>query len=193
MTAGKWVRATWFGWLLGVPCIALLALLGEAVGIGGAQGLVGAGMGAGVGALQALALRRILNQPVWWLVSSTVGLALPFVATDLARSLGRNPTYSLLGSVAVGGIIVGVWQSRLLRSALPSSGVWAALCSGGWLVAAIIAAAADREFRAHRVTGIAGALLYLGIIAAGGLALGLITAPLVVRMRTKTNEVESGR
>jgi len=72
-------------------------------------------------------------------------------------------------------------------------GVWAALCSGGWLVAAIIAAAADREFRAHRVTGIAGALLYLGIIAAGGLALGLITAPLVVRMRTKTNEVESGR
>ena len=138
--------------------------------------------------MQALALRRILDRPVWWFVSSTVGLALPFLVTDLARSLGRHPTYSLLGSVAVGGIIVGVWQSRLLRSALPRSGLWAALCSAGWLVAAILAAAADTEFRSHRVAGIAGALLYLGIIAAGGLALGFITAPLAVRMRTKMEE-----
>jgi hypothetical protein len=187
MTTGKWVRFTWFGWLLGVPFVAGLALVGEAIGFGGAQGLVGAGMGAGVGAMQALALRRILNRPLWWFVSSTVGLAIPFVAFDLGRSLGRNPTYSVLGSVAMGGIIVGAWQSRLLRAVLPRSALWAVLCFAGWLAAALAAAGADWEFRAHKVAGLAGALLYLGLIAMGGLALGLITAPLAARMRSGMN------
>ena len=44
-----WLRATVAGWLLGVPLIVALALLGEAVGVGGAQFLVGVGMGAGLG------------------------------------------------------------------------------------------------------------------------------------------------
>ena len=35
-----WLRATWLGWILGVPLILVLALAGEAVGIGGAQVLV---------------------------------------------------------------------------------------------------------------------------------------------------------
>jgi hypothetical protein len=32
---GQWVCATWVGWLLGVPLIIALALIGETVGIGG--------------------------------------------------------------------------------------------------------------------------------------------------------------
>ena len=43
----SWIRNTWFGWLLGIPIIITLALIGEAVHIGGAQVLVGAGMGIG--------------------------------------------------------------------------------------------------------------------------------------------------
>src|SRR5262245_14229103 len=56
----SWVGATCVGWLLGVPIIFVFALIGEAVGIGGTQVLVGAGMGAGIGLMQALALRRLL-------------------------------------------------------------------------------------------------------------------------------------
>jgi len=39
----SWLRATWLSWILGMPCIVLLALLGEALGLGGKQVLVGAG------------------------------------------------------------------------------------------------------------------------------------------------------
>ena len=54
--------ATWAGWLLGIPFIIILALMGEAVGIGGSQFLVGAGMGTGTGLLQS---RKDVTQSSW--------------------------------------------------------------------------------------------------------------------------------
>ena len=56
MSLSRWVRATWLGWLLGIPLIVVLALLAEGVGVGGAQVCVGAGMGLGVGFMQRRAL-----------------------------------------------------------------------------------------------------------------------------------------
>ena len=58
----SWILATWVGWLLGIPIIIVLALIGEAVHIGGAQFLVGAGMGTGIGLMQALVIRRTLHK-----------------------------------------------------------------------------------------------------------------------------------
>lgn len=62
MTLARWIRATWVGWLAGIPMVALFALFGEVVGIGGAQILVGAGMGAAVGIAQGRALRTTLGR-----------------------------------------------------------------------------------------------------------------------------------
>ena len=31
----SWIRVTWFGWLLGIPIIIVLALIGEAVHVVG--------------------------------------------------------------------------------------------------------------------------------------------------------------
>lgn len=85
----RWIRASGLGWLLGVPCIAALALVGEAFGIGGKQVLVGAGMGVAVGWMQGRLLRRVdLQRTAPWIWSCVVGLALPFLVTDLASTFG---------------------------------------------------------------------------------------------------------
>lgn len=47
--------------MLGIPFVAALALLGEAVGIGGIQVLVGLGMGAGIGWMQGRLMRGVLQ------------------------------------------------------------------------------------------------------------------------------------
>jgi hypothetical protein len=69
-----WIFATWLGWLLGIPCIILLALLGEAVGIGGAQAIVGAGMGTGVGLMQRRIVRNLVGKSAHWIWSNVIGL-----------------------------------------------------------------------------------------------------------------------
>ncbi len=175
LTFRRWLRDTWLGWLLGIPCIVVLALVGEGLGIGGTQAIVGAGMGAGVGLLQALALRSVGLKPLAWIASSAVGLALPFLPFDLAHLFGRSLPYSLPGCVAAGGVIVGAWQALLLRARYAGAGWWVPASILGWLLAAWMAGVSDRLLQAHAVRGLAGAGLYLGPIALGGVAVGLVT------------------
>jgi len=183
----QWVRATWAGWLLGIPFIIALALIGEAVGIGGIQSLVGVGMGAGVGLMQGRAIRSVLHRAAPWFWSCVVGLGLPFLAWDIAKAAGWDFPYSLYVSVALGGLIVGIWQAFLLRPHLHNTGWWVAASVVGWNLAAGMAAIADSLFRARSLRGIWGALAYLGIIAGGGVILGLVTGgSLVWLLRQKS-------
>lgn len=171
----RWVRATWFGWLLGIPIIIVLALAGEAVGIGGAQVLVGAGMGTGIGFTQGRMIRSLL--PKWgaWMCSCVVGLAVPFLVTDLARASGRNVGYSLFVAIAAGGLIAGGWQAIILRARFRKTLLWVVASALGWTLAAATSAVADPVSRLPALRGLWGALVYLGIVAAGGLVLGLVT------------------
>jgi len=171
----RWVRASSLGWLLGIPLIVVLALAGGAVGIGGAQALVGAGMGLGVGLLQSRALQPLLGRRAPWLVATTVGLTLPFLAADLARLAEWPFRYSLAGCVVAGGVLAGVAQAALLRPRLPRTGVWVLASVLGWSLAGGTAYASDLLFKHRPIPGILGALLFLVIVAAGGLVLGYIT------------------
>jgi hypothetical protein len=171
----QWVRATWAGWVLGVPFVIALALIGEAVGIGGVQVLVGVGMGAGIGLMQGRAIRSVLHRVAPWFWSCVVGLGLPFLAWDIAKAARWDFPYSLYISVALGGLIVGIWQAFLLRSHLHSTGWWVVASVVGWNLAAGTAAIADGLSRSRSLRGLWGALAYLGIIAGGGLILGLVT------------------
>src|SRR5689334_4848194 len=115
-TVGSWVAATWGGWLLAVPVIAALALVGEAIGIGGSQTLVGAGVGCAVGFTQGRAVRRRLEMKFApWFWSCVVGLTVPFLATDLSHYAGITVPYSLPLCVTIGGLITGSLQARALR------------------------------------------------------------------------------
>src|ERR1041384_7231917 len=127
-----WARNTWFGWLLGVPIIIVLALVGEAVGIGGAQALVGAGMGTGIGLMQGRIIRTKLHKSATWIWSCIVGLGLPFLVTDISKVAGWKLPYSLLVLIALGGIIVGGWQALILRSKIRNTGWWIVASAVGW-------------------------------------------------------------
>jgi hypothetical protein len=170
-----WVRATWLGWLLGIPLVIAFALLGEAVGIGGVQVLVGAGMGAGIGLMQGRFIRNVLHQSVSWIWSCVVGLSAPFLVTDISKAIGVGLPYSLPVAVAVGGLIAGGWQAVLLRLWLRNRGSWVVASALGWALAAGTAAVADVLSRSRALRGLWGALAYLGIVVAGGLVLGLVT------------------
>ena len=172
----RWIRLTWGGWILGIPCIAALALVGEMFEIGGAQFLVGAGMGAGVGLTQALTIRKLIGKGIPWVLTSMIGLALPFVVTDLAGVLGRGLPYVLEVNIAIGGLIVGLGQSLLLRHHFARVWTWIVTSTIGWSLAGATSAIADHLLRSHSIRGISGALAYLGIVVGGGLILGIITS-----------------
>lgn len=178
----QWVRATWAGWLLGIPIIAVLALLGEAAGIGGSQFIVGAGMGAGIGLMQGRRIRGLLHRFGPWFWSCTVGLALPFLAVDIGMATGWVTTFSLYACVAAGGLIIGVWQTMLLRSSGRKAGLWLVGSLAGWMLASGTVATSDWLFRSRAVPGILGGVAYLASLAAGGLMLGLVTGIALVRI-----------
>jgi len=171
----RWVCATWIGWLFGIPLVVVFALIGEAVGIGGSQVLVGAGMGTGVGLMQARVIKGAVDKWFHWVRACAVGLALPFLVSDISRAAEWNLPYSLPVNVIIGGIIAGAWQTFILRSRFRRTWLWTAASALGWTLAAGTAAIADSFSQVRSVRGILGALLYLGIVAAGGLVLGFVT------------------
>jgi hypothetical protein len=181
-----WLRAPRLGWFLGIPIILLLALAGEAVGIGGAQVLVGLGMGTGVGLLQGRAIHSLLGRAGPWVWSSALGLALPFFVADVATAASWGLPYSLHWCVAVGGLIVGGWQALLLRPRFSGAAWWVAGSVVGWALAAATAAIADVLRGSGSLRGLLGAAVYLGTAATGGLVLG-VTTGLAMRCLTPRN------
>jgi len=177
---GSWIRATWIGWLLGIPCVVVLALLGEAVGVGGVQVFVGAGMGLGVGLLQARVARELLGSGGPWVWSSVVGLAAPFLLTDVAGWLGWELPYSLPLAVAVGGLSAGIGQAVLLRGRVRRSSAWVLTSVLGWTLAAAPVHAAD--VLARLFGGVLGAAVFLACVAVGGLVLGVVTGLALSRL-----------
>jgi hypothetical protein len=179
-----WVRATSLGWLLGFPLIILLALGGEAIGIGGIQSLVGAAMGIGIGVMQGRVLRPALGPARPWILATTIGLALPFLVYDLSVALDRPLPYLLPVVVAIGGVCVGGWQVMLLARTFAGTGIWVVASVVGWTAAAGAAFAADL-LQKSGIRGITGALLYLGAAALGGPVLGLMTGLALRRLRDR--------
>jgi hypothetical protein len=170
-----WILATWLGWLLGIPTVALLALGAEAVGLGGLQVFVGAGMGLGVGLLQARIVRRFGVPALRWIAATTGGLALPFLMWDFAAAAGTAWTYQLAACVATGGLMAGIAQAVLLRHRLAGSVAWVLPSILGWGLSGVLATAGDLLLKRHAIRGVAGALLYLALMALPGGVLGFIT------------------
>lgn len=173
----RWFWATTTGWCVGIPLVVVLALASDALGIEGRQTIVGLAMGAAVGWLQSGQLRNHL--PTWriWFWASTLGFALPFAAADLAGAVGLGGVYSLFLAAALGALLVGAWQARLLRpwrGAISGSG-WVLVSLLGWTLGAAVAATADQAPRALGLSGLPGAGLYLLLAALGGPWLGLLT------------------
>lgn len=177
----RWIKATGLGWLLGIPCIAGLALIAELLGIGGAQVMVGAGMGVGVGFMQGRTLRGILPRAAPWFWSCVGGLAIPFLVADIARIAEWNLGYSVYWAVAVAGLTAGVWQAVILGKRFRSAHWWIPVSALGWTLAGALVGGSDAMVRNASVRGVAGLLAYLGLLAVGGFVLGAVTGVWLAR------------
>lgn len=187
---GGWACLTAAGWALGIPLIAAMALVGEALGIGGVQVLVGLGMGAGIGWTQGRVMRHLLRRFWPWFWSCVGGLGLTFLAVDLAKLVHREFPYYPYSCVVLGGLLVGLWQAALLRphfhkAGWHKAGWWVAGSVLGWSLAAGLVGIADALFRSRSIRGVAGLIVYLGSLVGGGLLLGLVTGAVLVWLRAQ--------
>ena len=166
----RWVRATTLGWLLGFGLIIVLAIAWDMIG-GGAQFMVGVGMGAGVGYVQGRLVGKFIDKPRPWLWASVLGMGTPFLLWDISAVIGAESVFSLPISVLVGGLFVGILQWRLLRPHSDRAAWWVPACVAGWGLPALAIALNDL----HVLPDPWGELLSIGAMFFGGVVLGVVT------------------
>jgi hypothetical protein len=129
-------------------------------------------MGLGVGLLQGRMLAPLLAGGRSWVAATMLGLSLPFVLADLLRLLGSPLPYSLAGYVALGGVLAGALQWRLLRTlAATGTAWWAVVTPIGWLLAS--STVWINELLPRKPGGLIGAGRYIAVVLSGGVVLGV--------------------
>lgn len=180
----SWVKATTFGWWLGLAIIVLLVLAMDMVAvIEGSQFMVGLGMGAGVGYVQGRLIDRWLGTRHTWFLATTVGMGGPFVAGDVARVAGFNLSFSLAVSVVVGGLLVGLLQWKVLQRHVRRAIWWIPASLLGWLLPVGLMALKDR----HILSGVAGDAAGLIGMFFGGIMLGVVTGGVLTRLPARAD------
>jgi hypothetical protein len=92
------------------------------------QSVFGGTIGASIGALQWLVLRRQLSRAAWWVVTTALGIGLGFalvsaVSPAVSRVLGGGPSYGFVNGGLV-GTLVGTLQWLVLRQHGSRAGWW---------------------------------------------------------------------
>lgn len=171
-----WVRNTTIGWLLGFVLVVVLAVAWDMIG-GGAQFVVGVGMGTGVGYLQARVVREWGGSTVRWSGTSIVGMGLPFLLWDLGAWVGLEGFFSLPLCVGIGSLLAGVLQRRLLRHHFYRAWSWIPACLVGWGLPAGVIALSDSGL----LPG-AASLVSVVVMLLGGVVLGAVTGKTLLWM-----------
>ena len=169
---GRWVRASFAGWALGFLLVLVIIAISGAIGLGSTQFPVGLGMGLGVGAIQGGVMERLGVRRVSWLRASALGLATPFVVNDVLQVIWPRIPFSLPLLIVFGGLLAGILQWRLIRRVVLRGEAWILASVAGWSIAGSTVFINERFL--PRIPGIVGALLYIGVVLAGGIALGAI-------------------
>jgi hypothetical protein len=165
----RWIRATTLGWLLGFVSVVVLSIALDQIG-GTAQFIVGVGMGAGVGFMQARVVGEWVKPTRRWIWVTTVGMGLPFLLWDLGVAVGLQASFSLPLCVVAGSLLVGVLQSILLRLRLKGTVWWIPASLVGWGLPAAGITLGDSGLLSGP-----GALVSVGAMLLGGAVLGAVT------------------
>lgn len=129
----RWIAVTSAGWLVGVVLVVLLSMAWDLVG-GGAQFMVGVGMGVVVGLLQSRMIASWVTSGWHWFLASTIGMGIPYLLWDLGVGFGVSGLLAMWVCTVVGGVLVGVLQRPLFRAPRPRAGLWVVACAFGWSV-----------------------------------------------------------
>jgi len=171
--AGRWIVVTAIGWLVGILCLLLIDVGAEAIGWP-AQFGIGLGIGVGVGFFQWRLARRSFGASGWWMWWSGLGLACPFAICDLA-GYGLSGS-ALIAAAALGGLIAGLGQARLLGVRVPKRYWWVAASLSGWAAASATTVTLAIPGRPASALQWVRQLLAL---AGGGIILAAVTGPIL--------------
>jgi hypothetical protein len=171
----RWTVATSAGWLLGFVFTLAGAILADIAGVEDAQFFVGIGMGTGIGYGQLRWAGPRFGATNRWVAASAVGMGTPFVASDVVHAVWSQWSFSLPLSVALGGLLVGFLEGRLLRSHSRRANWWVPACIAGWTLAA-----ATVGLSSLFLPGGWLALFSLGTILLGGVVLAAVTGGALV-------------
>lgn len=187
-TAGRWIRATFVGWVLGVFLILLFSSILDAAGIEHMQFYLGLGMGGGVGLAQYWMFRKVIELNTRWVWASVFGMGIPFFVFDLM--LQESTSVKLILSVVSGGFFTGILQFFLLRKNSLNAALWITGSLLGWALAAMTALLIDytMTIRSSGAANLLLAFLNLLIILSGGCILGTVTG-LALRKILTTSKV----
>jgi hypothetical protein len=165
---GSWVKLMTVGWLLGFVFVLALAMLWGLTGHE-SQWMVGVGMAAGVALLQSRFLDAAMERRRW-VIASMVAMGVPFVLWDVSRVIQVPLVPGLPGAAAIGSILLGVVQGRMLWHAARPIAWWALANLLGWGIPVGIIGLADAP-----VLGGWGPALSTLAMFLGGTVLGLST------------------
>ncbi len=179
-TFERWIKATTLGWLIGFVLVVVLAIVWDQIG-GGAQFMVGIGMGAGVGLMQSRVVREWVAPTRRWIWATTIGMGLPFLLWDLGAAVGIDAFFSLPLCVVVGSLLVGVLQSMLLRPRLNRASWWIPASFVGWGLPAAGIALGDSGLLSGP-----GALVSVGAMFLGGAVLGAVTGKVLLWLQQQS-------
>lgn len=180
----RFVVQSFLGWVLGVLLAIVLAVAGDSVGIEGTQLMVGVGVGAGVGLVQGRVLRPWVGPARRWLAATVLGMATPFLVSDVLAAMAGVP-FSLPACVAAGGVLTGCLQQRLLRPCVRRSAWWIAASALAWCGAGATVMLSEL-LRDDLPRGAVGALAVLGLWLSGGVVLGVVGGVTLGRLRAAT-------
>lgn len=182
----SWIRATTLGWLVGLVLVVVLAAAWDTMG-GEAQFMVGAGIGAGVGYMQARVVRAWAGRSQAWFWASTMGMGMPFVLWDVVSAAGVKAFFSLPVCVLLGGLLTGGLQQRLLRSQFERTAWWIVSCGVGWGLPAGIIALGDSGHLPPAFGFLSTIIIFLG-----GLIVGAVTGKTLQWMPLRERSSQTG-
>lgn len=170
----KWYVATLIGWIIGFVGVIIVAVSLESIGVGNFQFFIGICIGFGVGYMQGRLLNKVVKVDLKWMWASVIGMGLAFVITEFGSAIWTLiPEYNLNYAVALGGLLVGISQFRVIRKFSGRAAWWIVINFLSWTL----------SIQMHSLNDYTGnwdkSLQWLGIvifILGPPLVLGLVSA-----------------
>jgi hypothetical protein len=171
----RWTRVTFYGWLLGFGIMAVLLFVWDLAGIGNVQFIVGLSIGLGTAIAQRSILKSHLPNSNSWVWTGAIGMTIPFAMIDVFGAVSDSGAdwLGMEGAAAIGGILTGLLQRRVLQETVPNANLWIILSTIGWTlsVTSIRVSEAVPPFDPTWVS----ASLVLVLMLSGGLILGAVS------------------
>jgi hypothetical protein len=171
----QWAFASGLGGAVGFALAdAVLHTFSEALYRATAEIVIFGLLGASMGTLQWLVLRRHFSQAGWWVAASAVGGTLVGIG---GAFYGSKVQVNLVIVYGLVGIILGALQWLVLRRRISRSGWWMVVSVLGWALAVPVVQSLDRLGLMRGLSETIGLILGSGLV---GMVVGIVTGGLLV-------------